>query len=279
MFNGSSPLTRGALRFRPRAPLLLGLIPAHAGSTNVAAAHQGADWAHPRSRGEHLRGLRLLLRLRGSSPLTRGALLNREERSRAGRLIPAHAGSTLVRLRMTLVPRAHPRSRGEHVDGLTLADEVLGSSPLTRGARCGCGCGAYSPGLIPAHAGSTRTLSMKWVGLRAHPRSRGEHRPYHVLSNGQKGSSPLTRGARGLHRVQDHQQRLIPAHAGSTLSSGPRNSSFRAHPRSRGEHQPARTQQNTSLGSSPLTRGALAIGGRTDLQIGLIPAHAGSTSL
>ena len=50
----------------------------------------------------------------GSSPLTRGAPIVVRVLEARGRLIPAHAGSTLlgdVRIRGR---KAHPRSRGEH---------------------------------------------------------------------------------------------------------------------------------------------------------------------
>ena len=58
----------------------------------------------------------------------------------------------------TPVVAAHPRSRGENVDG----DEVVvfegGSSPLTRGKHGEVGVLAGGLGLIPAHAGKTGIL-------------------------------------------------------------------------------------------------------------------------
>ena len=54
----------------------------------------------------------------------------------------------------------------------------------------------FMPGLIPAHAGKTWIHFGYSLGLRAHPRSRGEN--VHTDENvafGQ-GSSPLTRGKR-----------------------------------------------------------------------------------
>ena len=70
-------------------------------------------------------------------------------------LIPAYAGSTLVLLVLSRLRRAHPRLRGEHgLIGLCVR-LVRGSSPLTRGARCGGEVHVCGPGLIPAYAGST----------------------------------------------------------------------------------------------------------------------------
>ena len=50
--------------------------------------------AHPRSRGEHDRYKVLGGNVQGSSPLTRGALINVEHAKAHVGLIPAHAGST-----------------------------------------------------------------------------------------------------------------------------------------------------------------------------------------
>ena len=72
---------------------------------------------------------------------------------------------------------------------------------------------------------------------------------------------------------------LIPAHAGKTAASPPPRPSPRAHPRSRGENVSAADAGAAVAGSSPLTRGKQdreARGAKVD---GLIPAHAGKTSL
>nr|EEI14215.1 hypothetical protein HMPREF0276_1794 [Corynebacterium accolens ATCC 49725] len=70
--------------------------------------------AHPRSRGEHAMTRTLRFRMRGSSPLTRGALLLGVSLLRVLRLIPAHAGSTSLVHGVCFLFGAHPRSRGEH---------------------------------------------------------------------------------------------------------------------------------------------------------------------
>ena len=71
---GSSPLTRGKLDDNRHHLALLGLIPAHAGKTVFEGHWQASSSAHPRSRGENIRGIRLPVTDRGSSPLTRGKL-------------------------------------------------------------------------------------------------------------------------------------------------------------------------------------------------------------
>ena len=131
---GSSPLTRGALVGQVLHRELRGLIPAHAGSTMMTYPEWKIATAHPRSRGEHLRGGRALRCAEGSSPLTRGAPGSVTEEPLVGGLIPAHAGSTTDRHHRRPRRRAHPRSRGEHESNPSASTAPGGSSPLTRGA-------------------------------------------------------------------------------------------------------------------------------------------------
>ena len=91
---GSSPLTRGKLGLVGGGGFVSGLIPAHAGKTGVRISGPGCSGAHPRSRGENIETFGGASSLSGSSPLTRGKLLDRFEHELIGRLIPAHAGKT-----------------------------------------------------------------------------------------------------------------------------------------------------------------------------------------
>ncbi len=255
-----------------------GIIPAHAGSTQglCRGCQQGTD--HPRSRGEHLVGMRVSDKHLGSSPLTRGARPAATPTSQAGWIIPAHAGSTIVMRIMGERCRDHPRSRGEHLRSNPRGYPDLGSSPLTRGAQSADSLSCVPERIIPAHAGSTPRWQFPVPGPR--------------------GSSPLTRGARRDRQTRLRPQRIIPAHAGSTLASVHAANLDGDHPRSRGEHTGRWAGTLRSMGSSPLTRGAPAsrgspCGGRRDHprsrgehlivfsdlpdNDGIIPAHAGST--
>ena len=72
----------------------IGLIPAHAGKTQLAQVLGGRFRAHPRACGENEQAASPARLLVGSSPRMRG---KRERRRRPGRepgLIPAHAGKT-----------------------------------------------------------------------------------------------------------------------------------------------------------------------------------------
>ena len=213
----------------------------------------------------------------GSSPLTRGAPHVHDSPAHTTRLIPAHAGSTKPSIMPPHRDGAHPRSRGEHDKVYGSVGAWEGSSPLTRGARrlrpdLSCG-----EGLIPAHAGSTAWSRVLAVWCRAHPRSRGEHGLPCVQVDKAAGSSPLTRGALLSCLALQGLPRLIPAHAGSTSTPIFLPIAGRAHPRSRGEHQPLPTPINHTPGSSPLTRGARSPLPLCVLVSRLIPAHAGST--
>ena len=133
-----------------------------------------------------------------------------------------------------------------------------GSSPHTRGAPAGTLVGALLGGIIPAYAGSTFS-SMRASSLpRDHPRIRGEHDVFKRVRDGQVGSSPHTRGALLLVRLSGKPTRIIPAYAGSTISTSP--------------------GPTVTVGSSPHTRGALRRVLPLVLATGIIPAYAGSTS-
>ena len=72
---------------------------------------------------------------------------------------------------------------------------------------------------------------------------------------------------------------LIPAHAGNTTPDGWRKASKPAHPRTRGEHQTQGLPGALERGSSPHTRGTQTRAKALHHMDGLIPAHAGNTSL
>ena len=153
----------------------------------------------------------------GSSPLTRGKPgLTPLSPARQG-LIPAHAGKTSKSAASGSAPQAHPRSRGENAALMVTRTGVWGSSPLTRGKRGEGEGGEEHQGLIPAHAGKTRSRIRLARPRGAHPRSRGENVLVGTLDRLHEGSSPLTRGKRSSGYSVTNFTGLIPAHAGKTL--------------------------------------------------------------
>ena len=155
---GSSPRTRGALG-RPldlKSPE--GIIPAYAGSTAALHVQPGQRRDHPRVRGEHRESLPHLERYWGSSPRTRGALKDDPSTRQAVRIIPAYAGSTLKGDSANQAGEDHPRVRGEHSPPSSLNSPRWGSSPRTRGALRRAHVLPYLRGIIPAYAGSTKSV-------------------------------------------------------------------------------------------------------------------------
>ncbi len=90
-----------------------------------------------------------------------------------------------------------------------------------------------------------------------HTYLRGKHRSKYTDQWIPEGSSPFTRGALRTMSPCTVLVRLIPAYARSTRHRCLGLSIVGAHPRLRGEHSLPMTARMFSLGSSPLTRGAL----------------------
>ena len=171
---GSSPLARGLLLY----PVL------------VRAMFSD----HPRSRGVYIEEEEDYEDLPGSSPLARGLRAFSGKSSIVGRIIPARAGFTCVRVCACVSFSDHPRSRGVYSASTVKLLPVPGSSPLARGLRDDVGGSHCEFRIIPARAGFTWTpTSASWT-LGDHPRSRGVYiRDFRGrLSPG--GSSPLARG-------------------------------------------------------------------------------------
>ena len=133
--------------------------------------------------------------------------------------IPAHAGTIATPQHCQDATRAHPRSRGEHAVAFIRDTTLWGSSPLTQGTRGLRGCLTGGNGLIPAHAGNTVRRRADSQLCRAHPRSRGEHKPVASLIYAAAGSSPLTRGTFECSICRRRLRGFIPAHAGNIKSS------------------------------------------------------------
>ena len=91
------------------------------------------------------------------------------------------------------------------------------------------------------------------------------------------GSSPRGRGARAAARRERCAAGIIPARAGSTISSKPQAGQIRDHPRAGGEHLREPLADLGVAGSSPRGRGALLGGQPGHHPHGIIPARAGST--
>ena len=113
--------------------------------------------------------------------------------------------------------------------------------------------------------------------LKAHPRSRGEHRFVNLAVIDNHGSSPLARGTPMPRGHNNRTRRLIPARAGNTRELEPVHGGRAAHPRSRGEHEFNTEGMLRGDGSSPLARGTQCALALKYAAARLIPARAGNT--
>ena len=154
-----------------------------------------------------------------------------------------------------------------------------GSSPHVRGALSQLQCPCRWLGIIPACAGSTRTLRGFRTGRWDHPRMCGEHYVHRPQLDWDVGSSPHVRGARCFATVFLDGFGIIPACAGSTCPSRPSAATAGDHPRMCGEHRICCQSCKISTGSSPHVRGALARRFASGSATGIIPACAGSTPM
>ena len=131
---GSSPHTRGAPVDVQARLTRGGIIPAYAGSTHTPLRSRRPARDHPRIRGEHYAKTFEDWNVQGSSPHTRGALIESLLRVDNDGIIPAYAGSTFRRAMKPSQAKDHPRIRGEHTLPSPARRPGSGSSPHTRGA-------------------------------------------------------------------------------------------------------------------------------------------------
>ena len=216
LIGGSSPLARGKLKSVSIGTKWHGLIPARAGKTPPHRPTGPRSSAHPRSRGENYGDEGDPENRRGSSPLARGKPHRLPSRRGKGRLIPARAGKTASKPASAPPRPAHPRSRGENSELLSVIRSRKGSSPLARGKQTLAWAGTARIGLIPARAGKTGHPTARRLSVPAHPRSRGENCCGQDAPASPTGSSPLARGKLPASATSLRTIRLIPARAGKT---------------------------------------------------------------
>ena len=111
---GSSPHVRGAQPIRDVFADIHGIIPACAGSTEIAGTAYMAGRDHPRMCGEHMSAKTSQWFVLGSSPHVRGAPVQHVDPDGIIGIIPACAGSTIKVEFHQSKGRDHPRMCGEH---------------------------------------------------------------------------------------------------------------------------------------------------------------------
>ena len=214
----------------------------------------------------------------GSSPRRRGAHIPVRPFPRLPRIIPAQAGSTPSRRPSCARREDHPRAGGEHVSNPLASRNTTGSSPRRRGAPHPSRLQPPGGRIVPAQAGSTSSTHRGFPSHGDHPRAGAEHSWSGLVSRLTNGSSPRRRGARGRRHPRHRPARIIPAQAGSTVGRGSPRGSRPDHPRAGGEHATGAASAQVVIGSSPRRRGARRLVDIGNVDPGIIPAQAGSTT-
>ena len=111
-----------------------------------------------------------------------------------------------------------------------------------------------------------------------YPRACGANQRKSLGLGRQRGSSPRMRGKRPSPCCGPRPSRIIPAHAGQTVSNSSRTSARSDHPRACGANPALSVMTAAPAGSSPRMRGKLGFGFDSFRQRRIIPAHAGQTS-
>ena len=192
-------------------------------------------------------------------------------------IIPAHAGLTAFQRHGEHRLWDHPRACGAHGNSRSCTASETGSSPRMRGSHPAKAVLNLLPGIIPAHAGLTK-CPRSWICTCGdHPRACGAHLHLSYDEYSQRGSSPRMRGSQSLILCHSEHHRIIPAHAGLTMTHLSPNFVSRDHPRACGAHSNSMLTLRVGVGSSPRMRGSRIENIVNQVMVGIIPAHAGLT--
>ena len=288
---------RGKLPWNDPVCRIVRIIPAHAGQTRARQRQRHSRPDHPRACGANFLRADYFVNRGGSSPRMRGKLLRECRKNMDRRIIPAHAGQTDCHTSNCICNWDHPRACGANKPSELPNLSLPGSSPRMRGKQGAMVCRKVSARIIPAHAGQTGTLPGRWsvssdhpracganshivvfpwVGGGSSPRMRGKPNPvsyrfYHC------GSSPRMRGKLMVKIKRVEIIRIIPAHAGQTMTCVMRLRSRSDHPRACGANLTNSAAPIRRTGSSPRMRGKLPLPPFHATRTRIIPAHAGQT--
>ena len=182
------------------------IIPAHAGQTWPWPPTRPSEPDHPRACGANPVMVGILDNANGSSPRMRGKLLPLDISSSCLRIIPAHAGQTVLPALQPLMSADHPRACGANTPVSVMVMAVSGSSPRMRGKRSVGRIRADRRRIIPAHAG--QTCRPIWLRRKSpdHPRACGANRSRMSRPGWRSGSSPRMRG-----KQSDFMRKLLSA--------------------------------------------------------------------
>ena len=146
------------------------------------------------------------------------------------RITPAHAGKrSTVRCR-TMSSRDHPRTCGEKLCFRFGFRCSQGSPPHMRGKADPKRHRTRQAGITPAHAGKSRTPSLRQRKRWDHPRTCGEKMDYDDAGVEMQGSPPHVRGKDAVKRHSACGLGITPAYAGKRALFPAGRTAPRDHP-------------------------------------------------
>ena len=193
------------------------------------------------------------------------------------RIIPAHAGNSRPYGQDRADSADHPRACGELPKRRDIHVSCDGSSPRMRGTPHRRECVGRLRRIIPAHAGNSQLILVSRRIRSDHPRACGELIALMRFLRASAGSSPRMRGTLLQVRPELSRGRIIPAHAGNSVTPSSTHRQFPDHPRACGELVPPGVTLAPKDGSSPRMRGTHMSGVAAVLTSRIIPAHAGNS--
>ncbi len=193
------------------------------------------------------------------------------------RIIPAHAGQTCSCHWLMCACADHPRTCGANQYDHFYEPARHGSSPHMRGKHVPVEYPQLPQRIIPAHAGQTLPSSFSTLLNADHPRTCGANTLNDTGGGFKSGSSPHMRGKPANVGGIVCIRRIIPAHAGQTMSCASRIQISADHPRTCGANERMKPRVRTCRGSSPHMRGKLRFAHPVGFGWRIIPAHAGQT--
>ena len=196
------------------------ITPAHAGKTAKAFGYVRTVTDHPRACGENLDLKFCSGVMGGSPPRMRGKPSGITGVTSEKRITPAHAGKTLPNRKKHEKKKDHPRACGENFQAQLKVRQPPGSPPRMRGKPLHAFFSINLRRITPAHAGKTNMLLAVRKSIWDHPRACGENAQMGRMRDVNLGSPPRMRGKHHRLHLLFIFERITPAHAGKTFSSG-----------------------------------------------------------
>jgi hypothetical protein len=212
---------------------------------------------HPRACGDYEKNVFKRFNVQGSPPRMRGLLIPLCNTAAQFGITPAHAGTTRKTYSNGSMFRDHPRACGDYEKNVFKRFNVQGSPPRMRGLQISAFLIALWRRITPAHAGTTSIPAKLFVAMWDHPRACGDYLHFFSGTLIVFGSPPRMRG----------------------LLACPVQCSLAAldHPRACGDYPLLTTLIAARQGSPPRMRGLRRQDQDARRQMGITPAHAGTT--